>query len=293
MSRGGRLRVNASAQGAIPLGAALVLLIPPAIYLARTAARRAVWWPCAGLIMLGALATQSRTSVVMLLVVVLVFLWLRPAETRRTLGLLLVPMLLVVHLALPGTIGALQSAFFPEGGLIAQQSQNPGWRGSGRIADLGPAMEEFVAQPLLGQGYSTRITGRVNANAQILDDQWLKTLLETGVVGVYAWLWLFFRFARRMAPRAKEDDGESGWLVTALTASVISFGFGCFFYDAFAFIQVTFLFYILLALGTVLLALPSPVAEWARSSVGDALQRRRAVGAILPDRPSPQGVGAR
>jgi hypothetical protein len=290
MSRGGRLRVNASAQGAIPLGAALVLLIPPAIYLARTSARRVLWRPCAAVVILGALATQSRTSVVMLLVVGLVFLWLRPRETRRTLGLLLVPMLLVVHVALPGTIGALHSAFFPEGGLIAQQSQNPGWRGSGRLADIGPAMEEFVAQPLLGQGYSTRITGRVNANAQILDDQWLKTLLETGVVGVCAWLWLFARFARRVGPRAKEDDGEEGWLLTALTASVLAFAVGMFFYDAFAFIQVTLLFYILTALGMAQLALPkrtrqpSRVARRVIRPPLPAPTARR--GPILADRPS-------
>jgi hypothetical protein len=289
MSRGGRLRVNASAQGAIPLGAALVLLIPPAIYLARTSPRRGVWWPCAGVIGLGALATQSRTSVVMLLVVVLVFLWLRPAETRRTLGMLFIPMLLVVHIALPGTIGALQSSFFPKGGLIAQQSQNPGWRGSGRIADLGPAMEEFVGQPLLGQGYSTRITGRVKANAQILDDQWLKTLLETGVLGVLAWFWLFRRFAKRVAPRAKEDDGEMGWLLSALTASVLAFAWGMFFYDAFAFIQVTLLFYILAGLGMAALAVPEPARRAVRAP-------RRAprrswlpaadAGRILPDRAS-------
>ena len=46
---------------------------------------------------------------------------------------------LALHVVMPGTIGSLRASFFPEGGLIAEQSSNPGWRGSGRIADIGPA----------------------------------------------------------------------------------------------------------------------------------------------------------
>jgi hypothetical protein len=257
LTRGGRLRVFASAQGAIPLGAALVMLLPLAFVTVRSSARPALWWCATGIILLGALSTGSRTSVMMIVTLGIVFLWLRPVATRRVLAVLLIPAVLAVHVVLPGTIGSLRSSFFPEGGLIAQQSENPGWRGSGRIADLGPAMEEFVASPLLGQGYGSRVTGRdPRANALILDDQWLKTLVETGLVGALAWLWLFTRFARRLGPAAKEDAGERGWLMTAMVASVLAFAVGKLFYDAFAFIQVNFLMWITLALGCVLLAAP-------------------------------------
>jgi hypothetical protein len=258
LTRGGRLRVFASAQGAIPLGAALVMLLPLAFVMVRSSARPVLWWSATGIILLGALSSGSRTSVMMIVTLGLVFLWLRPAPTRRVLAVLLIPAVLAVHVVLPGTIGSLRSSFFPEGGLIAQQSENPGWRGSGRIADLGPAMEEFVASPLLGQGYGTRVTGRdPRANALILDDQWLKTLVETGAVGAFAWLWLFARFARRLGPAAKEDAGDRGWLMAAMVASVLAFAFGKLFYDAFAFIQVNFLLWIMLALGCVLLAAPA------------------------------------
>lgn len=286
MMRGSRLRVFASSQGAIPLGAALIMLVPLAVHLARTSKRSAPWWGICLVLALGALATRSRTSVVMIFVVMLVFLWLKPKETRRALAVLLIPAVLAVHVVLPGTIGSLKGSFFPEGGLIAQQSANPGWRGSGRIADIGPAMEEFVAQPLLGQGYGTRLTGRVRANALILDNQWLKTLLETGAVGVVAWLWLFIRFARRLAPAAKRDPTERGWLLTAVAASVISFAVGMFFYDAFAFVQVTFLAYILLGLGVALSAarLRHPAEVRARRRRARVAQRVPAQvgGAPLP-----------
>jgi O-antigen ligase len=196
-----------------------------------------------------------------------VFLWLRPAATRRALALLLIPAIFAVHLVLPGTIGQLRASFFPQGGLIAEQQSNPGYRGSGRLADVGPTLDEFVEKPLLGQGYGTRITGRgLDSNALILDNQWLKTLVETGAVGALAWIWLFVRFARRIAPRAKADPGERGWLLASLVAGVLAFAVGQFFYDAFSFIQVTFLLYIMLALGCVMVMLPAraPRARSAR-----------------------------
>lgn len=249
--RGGRLRVFASSQNSIALGAAFMMLLPLALVLARTGRGR-IWVPAAGLLVLGALSTVSRTSVIMLAIVVLVFLVLRPRETRR-LWPALIPLLLVVHVALPATIGGLKSSFFPEGGLIAQQSSNPGWRGSGRLADIGPAMEEFSQTPLLGQGYSTRITGRVNTNAQILDNQWLKTLLETGLAGLLAWLWIFARSLRRLGRCAREDDSEYGWLCAGFAASIAAFAGGMFFYDAFSFIQVTLLLFIVLAFSMVML----------------------------------------
>jgi hypothetical protein len=263
LQRGGSIRVFASGQGPIPLGASLVMLVPLALFLVRASSRKALWWGATLVLVLGALASGSRTSVVMLVVVGIVFLRLRPTHTRRALAIMLLPGLIAIHLVLPGAIGTIKGSFFPQEGLIAQQSENAGTRGSGRIADLGPAMEEFVASPLLGQGYGTRITGRERANAQILDNQWLKTLLETGALGAFAWLWLYVRFGRRLGPEARADDGERGWLLTALVASVTAFAVGQLFFDAFAFIQVTFIHYILLGIGAALVTAPDRSAALA------------------------------
>jgi hypothetical protein len=264
--RGGRLRANGSAQGAIPLGAALMLLVPAGVYLGRRVGPR--WWFAVGVLVLGALSTRSRTAVVMLIVLVLCFLWQRPKQTRRFIIPALVPAVLIIHFALPGTIGTIRSSFFPKEGLIAQQSENAGSRGSGRIADLGPSLDEWSRQPVLGQGYSTRLTGREHtdqaAYTHILDNQWLKTLLETGVVGAAGWLWLVVAFVRRTGRRAKNEESDFGWLLGAISASVLAFAVGMFFYDTFSFIQVTFLFYILMALGAALLTLPSPARGPAR-----------------------------
>jgi O-antigen ligase len=247
-------RAYASAQHPIALGAALVMLIPLAIYLVRRSAR-AYWWIAVGLLSIGALATLSRTSVLMLVAVAGVFFWLRRRETRRFWPLL-VPALLAVHLVIPGTLGTLKESFFPAGGLIAEQSSNPGTRGQGRIADLGPSLREFADTPLVGQGFSTRIVDRQHPRAsdQILDNQWLGILLETGIVGFVGWLLLLLRPIRRLGRAAKEDDSDQGWLYVAFAASLTSYAVGMLTFDAFAFIQASFVLFILLGLSVAALA---------------------------------------
>ena len=252
-------RAYASAQHPIALGAALVMLVPPAVYLLRRSGRPH-WWLAIGLLALGSLSTLSRTSVLMLVAVGGAFLWLRPKETRRFWPLV-IPAVLAVHLVIPGTIGTLKGAFFPEGGLIAEQSSNPGSRGQGRIADLGPSLQEFAKQPLVGQGYSTRIVDRAHPSDQILDDQWLGILLETGLVGFVGWVMLLLRPIRRLGRAAKEDDSDRGWLCAALAASLITYGIGMITFDAFAFIQVSFIFFILLGLSVSTLAAKQAAGE--------------------------------
>ena len=255
-------RAFGSAQHPIALSAALVLLFPVSIYLVKRDGRRR-WWLATGLLLTGALATMSRTSVIMLLVVGLTFVLLRPREMRR-LWPASIPALALVHFALPGTLGTLKQSFFPSGGLLAQQQANAGFSGQGRLADLGPALDQWAQHPLFGSGYGTRVLGLPGVDGQILDDQWLGTLLETGLLGFLAWLWLMLWCLRRFARAARADRSSRGWLMTALAASVASFGVGMIFFDAFAFIQVTLLFFILIGLGSVasrddqgLLAAPS------------------------------------
>ena len=267
----GKLRVFGSAQHPIALSAALVMLIPLALYLARRYRQRR-WMVCALVLLLAATATVSRTGIIMLVVAGLVFLWLRPRETRRLWpALLLAP--IVLHFALPGTMGAIKNSFFPAGGLLAEQKVQPGTGGSGRIADLGPGLQQWKRQPLLGEGFGTRVVdstivstpvpkaSALDPNVKILDNQWLGLLLETGAVGFFGWLWLFTRVIRRFGAEARRDESDRGWLLASLTAGVAAYAVGMLTFDAFAFIQVTFLLFIFVGLGAALLAeRPTPLA---------------------------------
>jgi hypothetical protein len=247
LERGGELRAFASAEHPIALAAALVMLVPLGIYLSQACSRR--WWLAVVLLTVGALATRSRVAAVMLLVVLLVFLWLRPAATRRLWPLAL-PLLVAIHFALPGALGTYKATFLPEGGLVAEQSRTVGDCNSDpRITDIGPSLEQASKRPFFGQGYGTRLVVGEERNACILDDQWLATLLEIGAIGLVAWLWLFVRFARMMGREARLDRSPRGWLFVGLSASVTSYAFGMLTFDAFSFIQVTFFLFLFLGLG--------------------------------------------
>jgi hypothetical protein len=262
IERGSRLRVFASSQHPIALGAALAMLVPLGFYLWRRT-RHATWAFATLLLLLGTLATVSRTAIVMLGVIGLVFVWLRANEVKRLWPLLL-PILILVHFALPGALGSFRISFAPKGGLVAQQANAP--VGSGRLATLGPALHrEFVPNPILGEGFGTRITTPDDVvpvpNAPILDDQWLGTLLETGVAGALSLLWLFVRFVRRLGREAKRDRGPRGWLLVCLAASVAAFAESMLTYDALSFTQATFLLFIFIGIGCATYALPATSAE--------------------------------
>jgi hypothetical protein len=250
LGRGGHTRVMASAQHPIALGAVLVMLLPLAVYLARSTGRR-LWWGAGLVILLCGMASLSRTGILMLFVIILVYVRLRPASTKR-LWPLIVPGLLVIHIALPGTLGTFESSFFPKGGIVAQQRNQA--VGSGRIASLGPGLHVVGQDPFVGQGYGTRVVDGSHPNSFIVDDQWLSTAMETGILGVGAWVWLFARYIRRLGRTARRYFDEDGWLLTGLTASAFAYAVGMFTFDAFSFIQVTFVLFILLALGAAILA---------------------------------------
>jgi polysaccharide biosynthesis protein PslJ len=252
--RGGEVRAYASAQHAIPLGAMLVMMLPLALYLYKRTAHRV--WPVAGLILvMGALSTASRTAVVMLIVIGIVYFWLKREATMRFLPLLPVA-LIVIQVAMPGTLGGFKAIFFPEEGLVAEEMAGEG-TGTGRLADVGPSLTEWGRQPFFGQGFGTRLTSQFDRlqNARILDDQWLSSLLEVGMIGVAALLWLIVRAIRRLKRFAKHDDSDYGWLLTGFVASIYAFAIGMITYDAFSFIQVTFVLFLLLGLSAAALSL--------------------------------------
>jgi hypothetical protein len=160
--------------------------------------------------------------------------------------------MVVIQGVMPGTLGSFKGILNPSY-IIKEQSQEMG-TGSGRLADLGPSLKEWAGgNPFVGQGFGTRVTTQdgVEGGAQILDNQWLGTLLEIGAIGVLSLMWLFGRAIRRLAHCSRTAIGADSWLATCLAASLTSFAAGLFTYDAFSFIQVTFLAFILLGFAAV------------------------------------------
>jgi polysaccharide biosynthesis protein PslJ len=257
-ARGGATRVYASAQHPIALSAALVMLLPIGIYAGRRFGTR-IWWLATALIGVAAFSTVARTGSTMLLTVLVVFLALKP---REVLGLWkwALPFLVAVHFFAPGSLGSLKNAFFPEEGIVAQQTSAHSATSSNRLADTGPALREWWERPYVGHGFGTRIADSANPknNALILDDQWLGLMIEVGLAGTIAFLWLLIRVVRRLGRASRSDPSDNGWLLAALAAAITSFGIGMITFDAFGFVQVTFLFFIMIGMAVSAVRLSGP-----------------------------------
>jgi polysaccharide biosynthesis protein PslJ len=256
VDRFGLIRAIGPSAHPIELGVLLAMALP--LGLALTFGSGLRWSIPTAVLAVGVMSAASRTPILVLVAAGLVLLWLQPRDVKRLLPLA-VPLIVVVKLALPGSIATLKSAFFPEGGLVEEQSAfsreaDPLLAG-GRIRQLGPMLQEASRQPVVGQGFATRQTGFDNPlrNAPILDNQWLGLLLEIGILGVIGWAALFVGSARRLGRLARLRAGPEGWLAAGLAASIVGFGVAMFTFDAFAFIQVSFVFWILISLTASLL----------------------------------------
>ena len=258
--RGGNLRASASAGHPIELSTVMAMLVPFAIYLAISRRQRR-WWLAVTALLLADFTGGSRTGVIGLLVILGIFLWLRPRQTARCWPAIF-PLIVILHFSAPGAIGSVIEGFFPKGGVVKQQSETfigPGGKVeyANRLSRVGPELHEFsLHNPLVGIGYGTRVVGKASVadNAIILDDQWLDTLLETGLLGVLGWLWLFLLVIRRLGTRAKlERDTRRGWLPVALAASVATFASSMLFYDAFSFDMGACVAFVVIALAAIVL----------------------------------------
>jgi hypothetical protein len=259
--RGTRLRVRASAQHPIALGAALTMAMPLAAYLAsraRTQIRGLLWGSAGVIVLIGALTTVSRTVVSMTLAMTVVALLVRKQVVARYWPGLLV-LLVAVHLAAPHTLGSLYHSFLPRGGLVHSQTARGGNVGSGRVADIGPGLRSWKQAPLLGHGLGT---GKVSRSTDpgvivdpktgapiIFDDQYLNSLVSIGFFGLAGVVWFVWGAVGRLVGTARRRSGPAGDLVAACAVACAGFGIGMLTFDAFAFVQCTLIFFVIAALG--------------------------------------------
>ncbi|SFR88495.1 hypothetical protein SAMN04487846_0256 [Microbacterium sp. cf046] len=271
--RAGGYRSYGSAQHPIALSVMLCMLIPLAIYLAKYGkwprnelSRRILYGIATVFLLGGVLSAVSRTAVIVLAVMFILTLILRP-----WLGLLLLafglPALVIGFLAVPKVFDTLLLSFLDVDGLIASQQTSPGFRGAGRLADLGPSLALYVMRPFFGTGVGSRIVVGDDQNAYILDNQILGSMLETGavgVIGVAALTLIPLIMILRWTVTVAKHDPRFGFLGFAIVVSGAGYTAALFFYDAFGFYQTFFVLCILFAIGAWLIT-SSPPALRARA----------------------------
>ncbi|HEU4450245.1 MAG TPA: O-antigen ligase family protein [Gaiellaceae bacterium] len=268
-ARGGLLRVYGSAQHPIALSVALLMAVPLGIYLAGRAAtvvRSRLWLAVAVVCAAGALATVSRTTVVMIVAMVLVGLWLRGRQLARFWPILLL-LPFVVHFLAPGAMGGIYKAFFPKEGLVTSLEGRAGETGSGRFADLEPGFELWIQSPLVGTGIGEQtIPSDLPPGASadpgtpdlIFDNQYMNTIVTTGMLGLVAVAWFVWGGVVKLARAARRRIGQPSDLLAACCIAAAGFGASMFLFDAFYFVQCTLFFFMVVAIGLRMRALSSP-----------------------------------
>lgn len=264
-TRAGRLRVHASAQHPIALGTALTMLVPLAAFLiltARALKTKALWVACAFLLIAGAAATISRTTVVMGIAMAFVAYIVRKDVVVRALPLLLV-LPIFVNAAAPGAIGGLISSFkAPQGTNFVTSFQDRGGEsGSGRLADFGPGIDLWKQSPIVGLGLDNpRIAasgasvgavgpGTTSSVPIIFDNYYLRALVTLGLVGLIGIVWFIWSTVVRLVKAARGDETILGDFTAACAVACVGYGVSMFLFDAMSFIQVTLLLFITAALG--------------------------------------------
>jgi O-antigen ligase len=174
--RGDGIRVASTTIHYIELSATLATILPFAIHLSlysATVKRRIVFGVAAVLCVLGVATTISRTGILALAVVLVVLIpvW----GWRRRFNFFVLAMGLIAGLAAaqPGLVRTLYRLF-------DDPSDNPAF--TVRQARY-PAVWAYVSQrPWLGRGTGTY----VYPPYEVLDNQWLESLIMNGIVGVIA-----------------------------------------------------------------------------------------------------------
>jgi hypothetical protein len=270
-ARGGLLRVYASAQHPIALSVALLMMVPLAVYVSGRAAtvfRSRLWVGAAILCAAGALSTVSRTTVAMILTMLIFALVVRGSAIARFAPLLLV-LPIVVHFLTPGALGGIYKSFFPEEGLVTALEGRAGEGGSGRLADLGPGLDIWQESPLVGVGIGEQTIpsdappGVTDPSTAVLifDDQYLNTVVTTGLLGFVAVVWLVWGSVVKLARAARRRVGHASDLMAACCVAAAGFGASMALFDAFYFVQCTLFFFMIVALGLRMRELSPPAVD--------------------------------
>ncbi len=271
ISRGALNRVAGTAIHPIELGVVAAMVLPLAVYLAmhdleRSAHRR---WFMVALVGLSVPASVSRSAILTTAIAFAVFVLLMPA-IHRVVALAFVPVVVMgVFLTTPGLITTLTS-FFLAGTADASIAT--------RVDDY-PFVEDRVRLfPWLGQGGGTFFPADVY---EILDNQYLKTAIELGLVGLAALIvYLLAPVVAAAVARRRSHDPALRMLSAAVMGSALAAVVGSVTFDSWSFPMF---------LGVQSLVAGLAAACWRMASRESDARRSRSVSSWISavPRPSP------
>jgi hypothetical protein len=230
-ARGSLHRVSGTAGSSIDLGLAAAMVLPLAIYMAIYDVDRSVrarWLPVP-LIALAVPESVSRSAIIGLTITMTFLIVMMPAR-QRLVAFSVVPVALAgVFMTAHGLIGTLAS-YFALGGHDSSITHR-----TGNYAYV----EHVVRQaPWFGHGGGTYIndTSNIASAIHVLDNQYLKTAIELGLVGMLMLAVLFLvPTITALAARKRSADPDLRMLCATVAGAALAAGVCSFFFDSFSF----------------------------------------------------------
>lgn len=211
LAREGFSRVIGTTLHPIEFSVVLTMILPLALHLTFRAepGRRGRWWVAVALIAAATPMSVSRSGALGLFFVGLVLFpsWTgaRRAQALVASGVFLVGMKFLV----PGLLGTIKALFLSAG-------VDPSV--TGRTIDYSYASGFIAERPWFGRGFATFSPTRYD----YLDNQYLVTLIEMGVVGLLAVVALFVTaIAMARITRSRSTDEATKDLAQSLVASLV------------------------------------------------------------------------
>jgi O-antigen ligase len=222
--RSGFRRVNGTAVHAIEFSTVVGMITPIAIHLATNARRHRWWYWLQCIVLLGSLPLAVSRSGMIALAVALLFLVASATPRQRIVLLCAAPFALVGFQGMaPHLLGTLKSLFTGAGSDISI---------AGRTADYQAVGWYFGQSPWFGRGLGTFMPSLYRT----LDNQYLGTLIEGGLLGLAAMCALFVGTiiatvvaVRRARDRAQRNQGY------AIAVGILIGGLMAYTFDMFGF----------------------------------------------------------
>ncbi|TDE41347.1 O-antigen ligase family protein [Nonomuraea mesophila] len=238
-------RVAATTGHPIEFGVTCAMLLPLAAHYAVKARMRAEpalrWWACTLLIGLGLMFSVSRSAMLSLFVagVVLVIGW--PARRRLRALLVTAGFMAAVWVAVPGLLGTIAGLFTDLGNDESIQY---------RTHDYAVAGQEIGRHFWLGRGLGTWYAPK----HQIFDNQYILSMVETGLVGTVAYTSVFLVacYAALRARHLSADPGDRDLGLTVAACLLVPLA-GSFTFDLLSFATVTGIAFVLVGAAGALL----------------------------------------
>lgn len=237
----GALRVTGTTAHPIAFATMLSMVFPIALSRmlgAPSRKMRAFSAVCAAMIGAGVFLALSRTGLLGLLTGGAVLFLGFPAHRKRLI-IAAIGLTGLVHLFFRGILSSLLEAITPSF-VMSQEKGNM----NGRLVDYARSLPHIRNHPMFGGGFNTFGPEQFG----FIDNQYLKFVLEIGILGVAAYLYLLWRAVTVPFTAGVRASGEKGAILIGFAGAAAVFGATSVTFDTVGFPQITYLFFALCGL---------------------------------------------